>query len=111
MSRIGDYLRVSPAELTRLQQDPRQAHAFVSRTVRDPARSLCVEKFASDIQILLDQVGLPIDVVRGGVRLCDDCRGGDGIESFSVEEAADGFTPVSFDEPARDGDAILRWFG
>lgn len=133
MSRIGYYLEVTPAELAQLRHEPRQAHAFVHRAEDD----LCVERYASDIQILLDRVGLPFDVVRGGVKLCDDCAGGDGVAFFSVEEvrvAAEWFTLVSFDElasgrelehvrpyfdgltslfaaAARNGDAILRWFG
>ncbi|WP_338671911.1 YfbM family protein [Streptomyces sp. SCSIO 30461] len=77
MSMIGEYARVSPAELQRVIRDPEWALGFVNDLVEaeldggDPdvktgeARCLDTDKAWDALGFLLRRTGLPVDVVHG----------------------------------------------
>ncbi|GAB7031058.1 YfbM family protein [Streptomyces platensis subsp. malvinus] len=74
MSMIGEYARVTPAELTRVLGDPEWGLALVARRreaeaeeVPEPASARCldVDKSWDALGFLLRRAGFPVDVVHG----------------------------------------------
>lgn len=119
MSIIGNLLRLTPAQLAWLLDDPGQTHAFVHGIVMaelraapvspERARSLCVEKSWHAISMLLGRVDFPIDFFAPGVGADLGEESDDGtdrryLSAEQVQLAADWFTLTTFDELVGDLD-------
>ncbi|MFG3118570.1 YfbM family protein [Streptomyces sp. NPDC048197] len=74
MSMIGEYARVTPAELTRVLGDPEWGLTLVARrreaeaqAAPEPAEARCldVDKSWDALGFLLRRAGFPVDVVHG----------------------------------------------
>lgn len=74
MSMIGEYARLTPAELDRAVQDPRGARELIDALVDAvpeqgaggcPPRCLDIDKAWDTLRFLLRRVGFPVDIVHG----------------------------------------------
>lgn len=111
MSMIGEYVRVTPAELERVLGDPEGAPGLVGRLVeadlrrpRTPsaARSLGIGTAWDALGFLLRRVGFPVDIARGEepVPGADDWGYGPPrhLAADRVGEAAEALAKVSGEE-------------
>jgi len=117
VSIIGNFVRISPAELAHLRDDPMRVHSFVHGLVKaeltgppvapEHARSLCVDKCWDALGFLLDRVDFPVDLFRDGTDLGELDDGGTERRCLSVEQvrlAAEWFTVVEFEDVIADFD-------
>lgn len=115
MSMIGEYLRVTPAELSRAIEDPNWAweHADQIRDAQDESRQPVSEgrhfstyKTWDMLGFLLRRRDFPVDVVHGEESFADDEDWGYGPPHFLTVErvrlAARELAVTSYDDLIRD---------
>jgi hypothetical protein len=108
MSMIGEYARVTPAELDRARRDPAWALELVGERMNgaeaddaEPAKARCldVDKAWDAIGFLLRRRAFPVDIVHGEEELADADDWGYGpprcLSPGRVRAAADALAPIS----------------
>ncbi|MEU2156581.1 YfbM family protein [Streptomyces sp. NPDC019396] len=111
MSMIGEYARVSPAELARVIRDPEWALGFVDELVEAEldggdggggSRCLDTDKAWDALGFLLRRVGFPVDVVHGEEEIPGADDWGYGPPRYLTPErvkvAAEGLIRISGDD-------------
>jgi hypothetical protein len=115
MSMIGEYLRVTPAELSRAIEDPDWALEYadqVQDAQNENQRSLAEAKHFTTYKtwdllgFLLRRVGFPVDVIHGEELFAEDEDWGYGPPHFLTVErvrlAAQELALASYDDLIRD---------
>ena len=111
MGMDGQYVRVTPAELSRAIEDPDWAMDLVEgiqdteeETEPPPtkARYLTTHKAWQSIAFLLDRAGFPVDIVNGEQPFADDVDWGYGppryLTAEQVQSAAQALAATTFDQ-------------
>ncbi|MEY9872844.1 hypothetical protein ABH931_002321 [Streptacidiphilus sp. MAP12-33] len=89
MSMIGEYVRLTPAELDRALGDPDWAYGFVQQLMDAAdagARRLDVDKAWDSLDHLLRRIGFPVDVVHGEDEIQNAGDWGYGPPSYLTPE-------------------------
>jgi hypothetical protein len=100
---IGAYVRLAPAELARVLDDPAWGEEHVEALLdAEDGRCFDVDKAWDAIGFLVRRADFPVDVVHGGEDV-DGATTGTSARRASSRPALSAFLATA----ARDGDAVL----